>query len=140
QDAWQYRWSSCRAHALGVNDSLLAPNPWYEQWSPEPTRRQVLWQEFVRGSDPQEEVIQADDWRLESRSFVAGCTDRSHELFRAVPAARAVRRGPFLKCSVQGGNTRVDSWPRLAVVACRAAGQLSAKTYGSAERSALGLK
>src|SRR5438552_7674435 len=42
QDAWQYRWSSCRAYALGVNDSLLASNPWYEQWSPEPTRRQVV--------------------------------------------------------------------------------------------------
>src|SRR5438552_17140619 len=51
QDAWQYCWSSCRTYALGVNDTLLASNPWYEQWSQDSTRRQVLWHEFVRGPD-----------------------------------------------------------------------------------------
>ena len=58
-----------RAYALGVNDTLLASNPWYEQWSPDPTRRQVLWQEFVRGPDPKEEVIQADDWAIGEPEF-----------------------------------------------------------------------
>ena len=89
QDAWQYRWSSCRAYALGVNDPLLASNPWYEQWSPDPTRRQVLWQEFVRGPDPKEEVIQADDWAIGEPEF-------RRRLRR--PESRAVPRGAGRPC------------------------------------------
>src|SRR5205807_456475 len=61
-----------------------------EQWSPEPTRRQVLWQEFVRGSDPKEEVIQADDWAIGEPEF----RRRLHR-----PESRAVPRGvPMVIC------------------------------------------
>jgi putative transposase len=34
-EPWLYRWSSCRAYALGEADGLLAPNPWYEELASE---------------------------------------------------------------------------------------------------------
>jgi len=40
---WEYRWSSCRASALGEPDGLLSANPWYEALSPEAGRREQLW-------------------------------------------------------------------------------------------------
>jgi putative transposase len=66
---WTYRWSSCRAYALGETDPLLASNPWYEQLSPNPTRRQRLWREFLLGEDPKEETIQASEWAIGSEDF-----------------------------------------------------------------------
>src|SRR5947209_7639206 len=51
---WAYRWSSCRAYALGEADGLLSPNPWYEALSPEVARRQELWRAFLVGEDAKE--------------------------------------------------------------------------------------
>jgi len=82
--AWEYRWSSCRAYALGEADGLLAANPWYEQLAVEPARRQALWREFLLGEDPKEEEIGADDWVIGAPAF----RRRLHR-----PKSRAVLRG-----------------------------------------------
>jgi putative transposase len=66
---WDYRWSSCRAYALGQADGLLAANPWYEGLSPEPGRRQALWREFLLGEDPKEAVVRREDWVVGGAGF-----------------------------------------------------------------------
>jgi putative transposase len=81
--AWEYRWSSCRAYALGESDALLAVNPWYEQLAVEPARREVLWRDFLEGEDPKEEVLAADDWAIGEPGF-------RRTLYR--PQSRAVPR------------------------------------------------
>jgi len=81
--AWEYRWSSCRAYALGESDALLAVNPWYEQLAVEPARRQVLWRDFLEGEDPKEGAIATDDWAIGEPEFRRG-------LYR--PQSRAVPR------------------------------------------------
>jgi putative transposase len=68
-EPWRYRWSSCRAYALGERDALLAANPWYEQWSPDPARRQQLWREFLLAEDPKEQAIQASEWVIGDENF-----------------------------------------------------------------------
>ena len=82
-EPWAYRWSSCRAYALGEPDALLAVNPWYEQLAVEPARRQVLWREFLDGEDPKEGAIAADDWAIGEPGF-------RRSLYR--PQSRAVPR------------------------------------------------
>jgi putative transposase len=82
-DPWTYRWSSCRAYALGEADPLLATNPWYEQLSVELSRRQELWREFLLGEDPKEEAVHAGEW-------VIGDEDFRRRLQR--PAGRSVPR------------------------------------------------
>jgi len=66
---WEYRWSSCRAYALGEPDALLAPNPWYEALSPELARRQGLWREFLMEVDPKEEDVRRSDWVVGGEAF-----------------------------------------------------------------------
>jgi putative transposase len=66
---WDYRWSSCRAYALGEGNGLLAVNPWYEELSPEPTRRQQLWREFLLGEDVKEAAVRRPDWVVGSETF-----------------------------------------------------------------------
>jgi putative transposase len=66
---WEYRWSSCRAYALGQADTLLAPNPWYEELAPEPERRQQLWREFLMADDPKEAEVRRPDWIVGSEAF-----------------------------------------------------------------------
>jgi putative transposase len=68
-EPWQYRWSSCRAYALGSADPLLADNPWYEELSPEAARRQHLWQAFLLGEDPKEERVRQADWVVGNETF-----------------------------------------------------------------------
>jgi putative transposase len=58
---WEYRWSSCRAYALGELDSPLADNPWYLALAAEPAR-QALWREFLLGDDPKEAEVRRGDW------------------------------------------------------------------------------
>ncbi len=58
--AWSYPWSSCRHYALGHGDTLLAANPWYDQFGNEPEARQRRWREFVQGDDPAE--ARRGDW------------------------------------------------------------------------------
>jgi putative transposase len=70
--AWEYRWSSSRACALGESDGLLPVNPWYEQLAVEPSKRQVLWRDFLEGEDPKERAIAADDWAIGEPEFRRG--------------------------------------------------------------------
>jgi putative transposase len=66
---WEYRWSSCRAYALGEADRLLATNPWYEALSPDQGRCQALWREFLLGSDAKEAEVRRSDWVVGSEAF-----------------------------------------------------------------------
>jgi hypothetical protein len=59
---WAYRWSSCRAYALGEADPLLAHNPWYEALALEPARRCSLWRALLAGADPKEDAVRRGDW------------------------------------------------------------------------------
>src|SRR5438270_4268141 len=54
---WDYAWSSCRAYALGQADPLLTLDPSYLEMSPDASRRQQLWREFLLGDDPREGKI-----------------------------------------------------------------------------------
>jgi putative transposase len=66
---WGYRWSSCRAYALGVQDSLLSYNVWYRDLGPDAPRRQQRWREFLLGEDPHEEAIRGGDWIEGSEAY-----------------------------------------------------------------------
>ncbi|HLJ96596.1 MAG TPA: transposase [Gemmataceae bacterium] len=68
-EPWTYRWSSCRAYALGESDALLTSNPWYEQLSIERARRQELWRQFLLGEDPKEEALHASEWAIGDEDF-----------------------------------------------------------------------
>jgi putative transposase len=68
-EPWSYRWSSCRAYALGEADGLLAPNPWYQELASAAERRQALWREFLLGEDAKEEVVRRGDWVVGSEAF-----------------------------------------------------------------------
>jgi putative transposase len=68
-DPWEYRWSSCRAYALGEADPLLARNAHYEELAEAPKRRQSLWREFLSGEDPKEGQVRRSDWVLGGESF-----------------------------------------------------------------------
>jgi putative transposase len=66
---WDWRWSSCRAYALGEPDPLLADNPYYLELAATPERRQQLWQEFLLGEDAKEKAIAAGDWLVGATDF-----------------------------------------------------------------------
>jgi putative transposase len=68
-EAWQYRWSSCAAYALGKSDPLLAPNVWYESLAREPAGRIQRWREFLVGDDPKEPTIRTADWVVGGAAF-----------------------------------------------------------------------
>jgi putative transposase len=68
-EPWAYRWSSCRAYALGEANPLLATSPWYEELAADPRRRQVLWRDFLLGDDPKEAAVRRQDWVLGSAGF-----------------------------------------------------------------------
>jgi putative transposase len=66
---WEYRWSSCRAYALGEADELLSDNPYYLELSPDPARRQALWQQFLIDADPKEALVAEAHWVLGDEEF-----------------------------------------------------------------------
>jgi putative transposase len=66
---WEYPWSSCRAYALGEANPLLSPNGWYQELSPEPARRQVLWRDFLTRGDPKEAIVRCGDWVIGDDAF-----------------------------------------------------------------------
>jgi putative transposase len=68
-EPWQYRWSSCRAYALGEADSLLAANPWYEVLAGTARQRQALWRAFLMADDANEEVVRRGDWVVGGTGF-----------------------------------------------------------------------
>jgi putative transposase len=98
---WDYAWSSCRAYALGMADSLLAPNPWYEAFASEAATRQTLWRAFLIGDDPKEKAVRVGseaDWIVGSQPF-------RQQMRRpgARPAPRA-RGRPIEPCVPPGGT------------------------------------
>jgi putative transposase len=68
-EPWAYRWSSCSAYALGVEQALLSYNVWYQDLAPDATRRQQRWREFLLGDDPQEDAIRRVDWVEGSEAY-----------------------------------------------------------------------
>jgi putative transposase len=68
---WEYRWSSCRAYALGEVDPLLATNASYLALGATPQRRQALWQAFLLGEDPKEAQVRRGDWVIGDEAFRA---------------------------------------------------------------------
>src|SRR2546427_9123822 len=66
---WEYRWSRCRAYALGEPDPLLSGNPSYLELSPEPARRQALWRDFLVEADPKDALVREDSWVLGDEAF-----------------------------------------------------------------------
>jgi putative transposase len=70
--AWDYRWSSSRAYALGAADPLLAANPCYLELAVEAGRRRELWQEFVRGDDPREPEVRGAERVVGDEAFRKG--------------------------------------------------------------------
>jgi len=69
EEPWAYRWSSCRAYALGEPDPLLAEDPYYAELAAEPAGRQRRWREFLGGADAGEGVIRRSDWVLGEEEF-----------------------------------------------------------------------
>jgi putative transposase len=67
--AWDYRWSSCRAYALGREDDLLDANPCLRAWSEDAERRRGLWRQFVMDEDAREREIERGDWAIGEESF-----------------------------------------------------------------------
>jgi putative transposase len=66
---WEYRWSSCRAYALGEVDPLLSDNPHYRECSSEPGRRQARWRQFLTEADPNEAQVRDATWVLGEEAF-----------------------------------------------------------------------
>jgi putative transposase len=66
---WDHPWSSCRAHACGDVDALLAPNQWYENLGDSPVARQERWRRFLLDEDPAEATIRRGDWIVGPSAF-----------------------------------------------------------------------
>ncbi len=56
-EPWDYRWSSCRASALGETDALVDESPCYRDLAALAGRRQHLWRQFLLSDDPREPAI-----------------------------------------------------------------------------------
>jgi putative transposase len=54
---WDYRWSSCRASALGEVNPLLTANPCYEELGGTAAERQERWRAFLLAEDPKEKEV-----------------------------------------------------------------------------------
>jgi putative transposase len=88
---WDYRWSSCRAYALGEPDPLLADHPWYRELGSTAAARQQRWREFLLGEDPREQEIRRGDWLIGEQGF----RGRMHRpQARALPRRRGRPRQP----------------------------------------------
>jgi putative transposase len=68
-EPWAYRWSSCRAYALGEADALVSASPGYLELAEAPARRQQLWRDFLLGADPREEAVRRGDWAVGDEDF-----------------------------------------------------------------------
>lgn len=98
---WQYRWSSCRAYALGEADALLATNPYYEELAQEAQRRQTLWRTFLMEEDVKEEVVQRGDWIIGEEPFRGRM---QHHRSRPVPRLRGRPKGASSDQDGPAGN------------------------------------
>src|SRR5262249_39677158 len=61
-EPWEYRWSSCRAYAVGEDNGLLSYNVWYQTLAASAGERPTRWRAFLLGDDPREEAIRRGDW------------------------------------------------------------------------------
>ena len=55
-DPEEYRWSSCRYHAYGAEDTLVTPHQQYVDLGATPAARQKVWQSLCRASLTPEEL------------------------------------------------------------------------------------
>ena len=69
EQPWQWRWSSCRAYALGEHDGLVSRNPYFWELASEKGERQRRWREFLLGVDDKEAALTGDDWAVGSEAF-----------------------------------------------------------------------
>jgi putative transposase len=60
-DPADYRWSSYRAHALGIEDQVIAPHPLYLALGESPATRQHSWRELCREAIPAEQLFEIRD-------------------------------------------------------------------------------
>jgi hypothetical protein len=86
---WDWPWSSCRAYACGAADPLLAPNPWYEQFAPDPSRRRELWRAFLLGTTPGTRRWGGTTVSWATGRSGCGSTGAKHGRSRAAPGAPA---------------------------------------------------
>jgi putative transposase len=86
---WKYRWLSACANALGEADPLLTESHEYLALSPDAEQRQVLWRDFLMGSDPREEAMGRGDWAIGDEYFRRRVLDVSAP--RATPARPTTR-------------------------------------------------
>jgi hypothetical protein len=89
-------WSSCRAHALGEANPLLAKNPNYLEMGATPARRQERWREFMLGEDPKGAAIARQDGVRGAADFRAATP-----MHRSRAAGRG--RGRPRKMEAEGG-------------------------------------
>jgi putative transposase len=82
QVPWDYRWSSCRAYALGESNRLLSVNPCYEELAKTGKRRQELWQAFLMDFDSKEEEVQRMEGLLGAGTFAGRLEDWQGRRFR----------------------------------------------------------
>ena len=60
-DPAEYRWSSYRANALGIEDQVIVPHPLYLALGESPASRQYSWRELCREAIPSDELFEIRD-------------------------------------------------------------------------------
>jgi putative transposase len=60
-DPAEYRWSSYRWNALGIEDQVIVPHPLYAALGESPARRQCRWREICREAIPPDELFEIRD-------------------------------------------------------------------------------
>jgi putative transposase len=60
-DPADYRWSSYRANALGIDDQVVVPHPLYLALGESPMSRQLSWREMCREALPSDELFEIRD-------------------------------------------------------------------------------
>ena len=62
-------WSSCRAYTCGEPDTLVTEDPCCVEWSPDASRRQSLWRQFLLGEDLRDAVIRRQECAMGALDF-----------------------------------------------------------------------
>ena len=75
-DPADYRWSSYRSNALGVDDRLIAPHSLYASLGESAACRQQGWRELCREAIPQEELFEIRE-AIRCRGVLGNATPRS---------------------------------------------------------------
>ena len=77
-DPAEYRWSSHRSNALGVQDGLIAPHSLYASLGASAACRQQSWRELCREAISQEQLFEIRE-ALRSRGSLTDATNQSAE-------------------------------------------------------------